>query len=64
MASQSVSSNSLPSVGLCLSAFLFLWGTTFSTGGAPKRSRANSFTACTAPNRFDLFLRAMTFILP
>jgi hypothetical protein len=28
------------------------------------RSRANSFTACTAPNRFTFFLRAMIFMLP
>src|SRR5580704_8456827 len=54
------SSSSFPSVGLCFSCFLFLCGTTFPAGGAPMRSRASSLTACTAPNRFTFFLRAIS----
>ena len=50
----------LPSVALCFSFFRFVRsGTICVGGGIPTRSRANSFTAVTARNRFTFFLRAM-----
>ena len=45
-------------MGLCFSGFFFFSMTTFSGGGVPKRSRANSLTAVTARNRLDFFFLA------
>ena len=54
------SSNKFRRVGLCLSFVPFLrLGITRVGGGVPMRSRASSFTAVTARNRFAFFLPAI-----
>ena len=59
--SYSPSCSICPRVGLCFSEdflFFFRSGTTCSVPGAPMRSRAISFTACTAENFFGFFFLA------
>lgn len=59
----STSLSIFPKVGLCFSVLFFLFGTTFSGGGVPTRSRASAFTAITARKGLGfLFFRGMILL--
>jgi len=55
--------SSLPSVGLCLSGFVFFAATSWEGLGLPTRSRAISRTILAAEKIFFLRLRGMVVIL-